>query len=220
MQDRLVRWSLVAVVAGVLAVAVVVSAAAAAFDEAFLAGVAATVIGLAIGIPATYVVGRIAADADRRARKRELLRAILQELQENETDLHRRIQDDQRGVVLPALSIEVWQAISNSGDLRHLQDVELLAEIARAYSHVAKTRFLEEQALRTMTSDGTFQPQPVKMLRATDEGTAMFLSVASGAVAHALQLLGAPSPPAPDSLAAQSRRVSREGRSAEPGERD
>jgi hypothetical protein len=100
--------------------------------------------------------------------------------------------DGQRVVVLPALSVEVWHALSASGELRNLRDVELLAKVARAYRHVAKTRFLEEQAVRTMYSDGSFQQPSIEMLRSSDEGTAMSLNIASGAVAHALELLSGP----------------------------
>jgi hypothetical protein len=91
MQDRLVLWSLLAIAAGGAAIVLVLLVGSKAFDEAFLAGVAATFMGLAIGVPATYLVGRAAAAAEARARKREVLQAILQEPQENEKDLNERI---------------------------------------------------------------------------------------------------------------------------------
>lgn len=134
--------------------------------EAYVAGLTATVAGLLLGIPvALFLIreqqARESAEAQQEAdrRKGDVLVAVERELSENLADLFMRTADPTKGrqIMVPALSIEVWRAVSESGELQYIADTELLRVMARAYRFLGQTRAFEDMAWRTMTSAGSTQ---------------------------------------------------------------
>lgn len=161
------RPSARAIVAGILIVVAALVAAVAvrgsgAFQEAFLANLAATLVGLLAGVPFALLLVRwqmvrqaTSERAESLRRRRAVLEAIRGELTDNLADLaDRREPDGTRVIKTPALGVEVWRAMADGGELRHVDDVVLLRQLARAYRFVGQTRFLEEQGIRTMQSNG------------------------------------------------------------------
>lgn len=124
------------------------------FSEAMLANTAASFVGVVVGIPvALAIISRQrkaetdARDRDAERRRIEVLQAVRAELRGNLSDLADRT-DGQRWLLMsPPLSIEVWRALSASGDLQVVHDVQLLGAVARAYRFIESVRQLEKLAI-------------------------------------------------------------------------
>jgi hypothetical protein len=114
-------------------------------------------IALVLGIPAGLFVARLSDEHRSRAtraeellrtetQRRTVLRLLRGELKDAVTYFESKIQEVQvggaaaRSLRMPALSVELWTSISRSGDLRLIEDLDLLATIARAYRSIADVR--------------------------------------------------------------------------------
>lgn len=186
----------IATLAALLVTAAYLAFGSAGLFEGYAANLAATLVGLLLGIPfALYLVhvqqageARAAARVSAR-RKRDVLIAIERELSENLADLFVRVADPRLGrqIMVPALSIEVWRAMSESGELQPIEDPELLRVIARAYRFVGQTRAFEDMAWRTMSSNGS---TPFRdRLAQTDPITKAAMDEAVAAINAALRAL-------------------------------
>jgi len=130
------------------------------FRADFLSNLAATVLGLVVGIPVALELSRrqqAAEEAnaiDKRTReeagrKRKVLQLLRKELQENHRALQERVSQPSsvgtRVVLLPALKNELWMAFSDGGELEWIQDPSLVDRIAEAYYGIGGIIYLEER---------------------------------------------------------------------------
>jgi hypothetical protein len=70
-------------------------------------------------------------------------RVIRNELQEALDELHGDRADRPRRLVFPFLKTEAWRALADGGELRWIEDPELIGRIARAYHRIESTTTLE-----------------------------------------------------------------------------
>ena len=135
------------------------------FRDGALGNLFATILGVAVGIPIALEVNRRQQDAqnasalalktaDENIRKRKVLTLIRSELSQNHADiLDRRSPLDpadttkKRAVSAIPLRNELWVAFSDSGEIQHVNNPDVLAAIATAYHQVKATIYLEQQFL-------------------------------------------------------------------------
>jgi hypothetical protein len=125
-----------------------------------MSSLAATIIGLVAGIPLGLEISRRQAAAEEaqrtnqsdeqaRQHRARVLGLIGKELQFNERLIAARTEENngvkERGVGLPMLKHDVWEAFSDGGELQYVQDPDLLGAIAQAYFHIRNLEFLEER---------------------------------------------------------------------------
>lgn len=153
-----------AVVAVLIVVGVLVTSSQ-GFRDAFGSNFLATVAGIALGVPiAVWLTLREADELGKAARAQEEVRsaarrgevlvAIRRELAENKTILGERSQDGKRNLAVPFLQDEVWAAMSDGGELRWVNDPDLLRQVARAYVFVRTNIFLERRAFEIIHYPG------------------------------------------------------------------
>ena len=156
------------IVTGVVLVIGVYLLGAADFQSGFLSNFLATLGGLLFGVPvALWLASRQARDqredaerAERttaQRRRREVLAAIRQELDENRTKLTRDRRDaaNDRTFAVPFPTDEVWSAMSDGGHLQWVDDLGLLRRLARAYVFIRTIIYLEKQAFEVIHYPGT-----------------------------------------------------------------
>jgi hypothetical protein len=127
---------------------------------AFMSSLAATVIGLAAGIPVGLEINRrqaaveelrsaVQRESEAREHRDRILSLIGKELGYNELIITGGTEENagakKRSVSLPMLKQDVWEAFSDGGELRWVSDPNLLDEIANAYYHIRGIAFLEEK---------------------------------------------------------------------------
>jgi hypothetical protein len=151
------RVSTIAVSFAVALVALALMFGGNSFRESFLANFLSTLAGVALGVPIAVwlalresrLQGDVAARLDaarERARRREVLTAVRQELLENRETLRERTRTPgERDFYIPFLQDEVWSAMSDGGQLQWIRDAPLLRRIARAYLFTRTIIYLERQ---------------------------------------------------------------------------
>lgn len=161
-------WGRASTVAILVAVGIVLAAlvlGGPSFREAFLSNFMSTVAGVAVGVPVavwlalreTRQAQAAAARAELRvaaARRRDVLRALKKELTENLETLAERTANPERTLAIPFLQDEVWAAMSDGGELRWIEDPDLLRQLARSYLFVRTNIFLERQLFEVLHYPG------------------------------------------------------------------
>lgn len=135
------------------------------FRDGALGNLFATILGVAVGIPIALEVNRRQQDAqnasalalrtaDENIHKRKVLTLIRSELSQNYADImDRRSPLDpadatkKRAVSAIPLRNELWAAFSDSGEIQHVNNPDVLAAIATAYHRVKATIYLEQEFL-------------------------------------------------------------------------
>ena len=129
------------------------------FRDDFISNLAATVIGLLVGIPVALELNRRQQASEEaraeqtRAKEISARKARILQLLRNELDINRQLilhrkgsgPSGKRAVLLPGLKDEVWRAFSDGGELQWLQSPDLLDSIATAYHSVRSIIYLEER---------------------------------------------------------------------------
>jgi hypothetical protein len=127
--------------------------------DATMSGLAATFFGLMAGIPtAIWLSGKQqqAAEAkekakeekERNEREKFILSAIRDELQMNRDIIHQMLDDqEKRPTIAPTKGMKdiTWHALSDSGELKWVDDVRILLSISEAYFHINALIYLERQ---------------------------------------------------------------------------
>jgi len=107
------------------------------FWQAFVSNAAATLVGVAIGIPVALWISHYQEKSSEKERKKRILRLLFNELLVNQTVLsgwHDSI--DQKGearILSAVLRYESWKAFSDGGELEWIKDPGLLDTISEAY---------------------------------------------------------------------------------------
>jgi hypothetical protein len=151
------------------------------FQDGTMGNRFATMVGVIAGIPVALALSRWqqqerdrkereARQADAVERKRKTLGLIRQELVFNQDALHKRARYPSRGGMTPShspprrvvlvdlpLKDELWQAISDGGELQWVDDLPLLDAISGAYYYVRAIASLEDRYLDIV---GASQPVP------------------------------------------------------------
>jgi hypothetical protein len=164
----------------------------------------ATVVGVGIGVPIAVYLGneqeRRAGRAEKAARateRKELLELLQTDLHEVNAELVADDRRDRHAAIIPFLRTDVWRVISDSGQLRLIDDVGLLRNVARAYHRIGLTAFLEEEAWTLVHAPGWVDlahraerdQNILAVLQTTkdqDEHTLAAITVALGGIATAL----------------------------------
>lgn len=108
-----------------------------AFWQAFVSNAAATIVGVAIGIPVALWINHYQEKSSEKERKKKILRLLFNELLGNQAVLsgwHKS--EDQHGearILSAVLRNESWKAFSDGGELEWIKDPELLNTISEAY---------------------------------------------------------------------------------------
>jgi uncharacterized membrane protein YccC len=112
------------------------------FDGA-VGNLLATIFGIVLGVPAAISIERwrdsieqSQAKRDAEARKNKVLRILLDELSNNKRVLSKRLEITEKEYPHPELKSIAWQAFSNSGEIKWIDDPVLLSHIANAYHSV------------------------------------------------------------------------------------
>ncbi len=127
--------------------------------DATMSGLAATFFGLIAGIPAAIWLSRKqqqASEAKERAkeekerneREKFILSAIRHELQVNRDIIHQMLDDQEKRptvVATKGMKDVSWRALSDSGELKWINDVRILLSISEAYYHINALIYLERQ---------------------------------------------------------------------------
>jgi hypothetical protein len=118
----------------------------------------ATMIGAGVGVLIGLEVDRWQQGREQMAKKEEtscqetqVLNAILRELMDNRKALaaRREKMPQERSILLGlTLKDELWNALSDGGELRWITDLTLLESIAAAYHHIRSVVFIEEEIVR------------------------------------------------------------------------
>lgn len=158
-----VRWSKVwaaaaVVVVAILAALVAVLAPDDTFRQGYLAGLFATLIGVAVAIPLGLAADRWRGRSEQSERRTKLVQAIRDDLVAIREDLAGR-RRDRSVVTVPFLGSGLWEAVAASGKIGDIDDPIVLRSIARAYDRIGVTRYLEKQ-LWELTI-GTVIPDPM-----------------------------------------------------------
>jgi hypothetical protein len=163
-------WRLAAffgIVSAVVIAAAVYLAGSPDFRIGFFTNFLATVAGVALGVPVAVWLtlqeaarqerlNKSQAEAEASAarskeetkaadRRRDVLVAIRTELTENLVGLEDRRPHGERIFVIPFLMDEVWSAISDGGELKWVNDPEILRQLARSYVFIRLHVYLERQ---------------------------------------------------------------------------
>jgi hypothetical protein len=100
----------------------------------------ATVIGLVVGIPIALEIERSRSQRERGEKQDKILALVEDELNHNYTLISKSWVGKspfERGAYLGgALKDDLWQAMSDSGEIQAISDVELLDKISNAYYYV------------------------------------------------------------------------------------
>jgi hypothetical protein len=136
----------------------------------------ATMIGAAVGVLIGLEVYRWQQGREQKVKEKEasyqetkILVAILREFMDNRKALaaRREKMPQERSILLGLrLKDELWNAFSDSGELRWITDLTLLESIAAAYHHIRAVEFIEEEIVR-QTGALTV---PIKMEHGPDVG--------------------------------------------------
>jgi hypothetical protein len=120
----------------------------------FLAGLFPTIVGVVVGIPIAWWGIRVAegvgaerAADDARRRRADVLRLIGGELDRNLAEMRGGRAAQPRDVTVPLLAVETWRAMSDGGELRTIDDPQLIGHIANAYHRIDATSLLERLLL-------------------------------------------------------------------------
>jgi hypothetical protein len=130
-----------------------------AFRLSFLGNWAATMIGALVGIPISLILERWwqserehieqkrSAKAQA-AREAFVLNAIRDELQMNRDIIHQMLDEqEKRPTIVPTKGMKdvSWRALSDSGELKWIDDLRVLLSISEAYFHIGALIYLERQ---------------------------------------------------------------------------
>jgi hypothetical protein len=116
----------------------------------YLSGIIPTLMGVVAGLPLALWLVRVAEDVGTRrennaaaARRRLVTGVIRQELEEALAELRGDRAERPRPMIVPFLKTEAWRALADGGELRWVDDPELIARVARAYHRIETTTLLE-----------------------------------------------------------------------------
>ena len=127
--------------------------------DATMSGLAATVFGFAAGIPtaiwlsgkqqqATEAKEKADEGKERDEREKFILIAIRDELEMNRAIVHQMLDEqEKRLTIVPTKGMKdiSWHALSDSGELKWINDVRILLCISEAYFHINALIYLERQ---------------------------------------------------------------------------
>ena len=123
-----------------------------AFWDAAIGNWLATMLGVIVGVPVALSIERWSASrrqkqlaSESRRRSMNVLLLIKDELQHNLQALTNR-KTVSSSFVTQRLKDDLWQALSDSGEIKWIDDPALLSGIATAYHFVAIVRDIEEKA--------------------------------------------------------------------------
>jgi hypothetical protein len=132
----------------VIGVALGIATAVGLWTPDFVGNLIATFVGVLGGA----LVALWFANRDERAktsaaagRRRLVLCLVQRELADNRHELLTERAARPRPVIVPFLRRETWRAFADGGELRVVDDPDLLARIANAYFRIETTRWLEEK---------------------------------------------------------------------------
>lgn len=148
--------------------------------DAYWSGALPAFAAIAGGVP---IALRLAQLGEEGARKREteaaaarrslVLEVIRNELRENLDELQGVRAQRPRLLVIPSLKDEVWRALGLGGELRWVDDPELIERLARAYHRISTTTFLEQRMFDptagTIVERGTGLTTRARLARMADD---------------------------------------------------
>ena len=112
------------------------------FDGA-IGNLLATIFGIVLGVPAAISIDRwrdrIEQSQEKRdaeTRKNKVLQILLDELHHNKKVLSKRLEIEETKYPHPELKFTAWQAFSNGGEIKWIDDPVLLTHIANAYHFI------------------------------------------------------------------------------------
>lgn len=131
------------------------------FRPSFVGNWAATVLGIIGGIPVALALNRLwqhnqervekeKADRERDLRESFVLHAIRDELQMNRDIIYQMLDDQAKRPTIVAtkgMKDVNWKALSDSGELKWIDDLTILLSISEAYFHIGVLIYLERQYL-------------------------------------------------------------------------
>lgn len=127
--------------------------------DTFFGNLLATIIGVFIGIPIALEVNRYQSASqekqeeatraqERLARKQRILNLVEQELIYNRDLLSAMVEKQKSApaiVTYLGLKNDLWEALSDGGELHWVDNLKLLDSITKAYYHIRRIIFLEEK---------------------------------------------------------------------------
>lgn len=163
--------------------------------EAFLANLAATAVGIVVGIPVALEINRsqIASQEERAkvererieaAIEREVLGLLQEELAINKAHLAAvaATESGKRQIMLPGPKFELWTAFSDSGELNAIRDPKVIAAISHAYHYIRRLVHLEDSWLTVANYPGMMIKQDVSPAERYEGYLAKFDPIARSAI--------------------------------------
>ncbi|MDP1678283.1 MAG: hypothetical protein Q8L88_15605 [Bacteroidota bacterium] len=139
------------------------------FRQNLMAGLLSTLVGLVIGIPIALRLNHIQEKNDLTKkenedieRKRRIIKIIQNELLFNNDRLVERQPNEQnaeRIVTTETLKDELWNSLSDGGELRYINDPELLDLISKAYYYIRIIKYLEDKYFESIHFPGLMVKQ-------------------------------------------------------------
>jgi hypothetical protein len=131
-------------------------------DHDYAAGVLPTLVGVIAGLPIALWLIRVGESASResaavaaRNRRKLVLGVIDHELQEALDQLKGDRARRPRALVIPFLKTEAWRALADGGELKWIEDPELIDRFARAYHRIETTTMIEQAMYAYMNNPAT-----------------------------------------------------------------
>lgn len=120
----------------------------------YLPAIIPTAVGVLAGVPFALWIVRLGGEltaaqaiAEAAARRRTVLGVLTVELADNLEQLRGERSKRPRPDPVPLLRDETWRALADGGQLRWIEDPELIGRLARAYHRIGTTTLLERQIL-------------------------------------------------------------------------
>lgn len=119
------------------------------FGQQFVASLFATFIGAGLGVGGALWVNHFVESKNTKEKKIKILTALRSELHSCNTTLSNYLKGDDiwayTGVIGSDLRDDIWQAFSDGGELNHINDTRLLAELANTYHNVKSVMKLADK---------------------------------------------------------------------------
>lgn len=127
------------------------------FWQNFGSNFLATIIGVALGIPIAFWINRRVETTNESERKEKILQVLSVELNENlrvVSEWQRAGKEDQEMTTIGArMSDEVWNTLSDGGELQWIKDPVLLSGLAFTYAEIKRIKYLSDKYLSLIGSN-------------------------------------------------------------------
>jgi len=135
------------------------------FWQNFLSNLLATIIGVALGIPAALWINRVVENRTTKERVEKIIRLLKDELSRNEVSLSNLDGNLPRvvheaGNISAQLRVELWKVYSDGGELQWVKDHVLVSMLAGTYFAIRAVMTLADRAYEFSQNGQPGHPLP------------------------------------------------------------